>query len=1002
MKRKALFVGIDNYTRGIPALSCARNDANALLEYFLKHGYAEDDVSILRDGRTSEILDELDEQTKRLKPGDLFLFFFAGHGYTIEKSDGSFDRCLAGADDRRDRILMGKEGISLSEIKDRADKARCPFVVILDACQTKIDTSRAADISRKDVCNQRDLLAISSVVNRKGRSGQSIPFVVINSCDVGEVAYELEEKEQGLFTFSMLETLKQMDNPAFDEKLLALISSRMGEHGGGYSQHPKLMLADASDIFDIPIFPVADSSHETLVLCPVCGFRNREEQTFRCRVCGRDYLCKAHFNKQERCCEDCAAAKRREREAAERRAREEEERTAPPPQNQQPSTTSSLVVCPMCGKKNRPEDTFKCRECGHENLCIRHQDEDTFLCVNCAASKTKEIRTPLEDAPTREPSAQGGSVKDRVCSGNVIGGFKILEPIRAGAGAQGSIYRAECVADVHHLVPVGTMVALKVMAVQDKDQELWRYLQKRTDDLAKIDHPNVVKYFGCFSEQGDFTNLHVVVQELLTGETLKDLLACHPSGLDADEALRIIDATLAGLSYTAACGVVHRDVKPGNIFVCLNAEGGVGAVKLIGFELAKQIEGTRTASATATENIRGSLDYMAPDFKDSDFHGDVQSDVFSMGVVLHEVLTGAPPYQRINAGDKQALLKWVARWSQACSGGESPIRIRGHVKRILAHADEVLSHALAPKREQRYRDFDEFRNGCKTIRYRQLSNGQNTYFLLQFIRKTGFSEAFKARHKQTGRFVAIKHLLKADYVDRFEREAKIIKKFNDSYFVRFIDFFTLNYGDKSEFFIVMDYLPGMPGSSLRDAIRRAGNTLLPFRETLVAFARFAHGLSVLHSEGIIHRNIKPSNLYYPEGHPERSAIMDFTIARDTKGPVGIGVVPGTLDYMPPEVCFTADRGGPGWDIYALGHSLYEALTGKRAYPLLPTGTAGYSSFFDRSRNMIMPDLSDSVVVKNVNLHDLLVRMTHPYLSKRLADAREVERRLLELAEAAKE
>ena len=331
MKRKALFVGIDNYTRGIPALSCARNDANALLEYFLKHGYAEDDVSILRDGRTSEILDELDEQTKRLKPGDLFLFFFAGHGYTIEKSDGSFDRCLAGADDRRDRIMRGKEGISLSEIKDRADKARCPFVVILDACQTKIDTSRAADLFRKDVCNQRDLLAISSVVNRKSTGGQSIPFVVINSCDVGEVAYELEEKEQGLFTFSMLETLKQMDNPAFDERLLALISSRMGEHGSGYSQHPKLMLADTSDILDIPIFPAADSPHETLVLCPVCGFRNREEQTFRCRVCGRDYLCTAHFDKLERCCEDCAAMKRRERaerETAERRAREEEERKA--------------------------------------------------------------------------------------------------------------------------------------------------------------------------------------------------------------------------------------------------------------------------------------------------------------------------------------------------------------------------------------------------------------------------------------------------------------------------------------------------------------------------------------------------------------------------------------------------------------------------------------------------------------------------------------------------
>ncbi len=324
MKRKALFVGIDNYTRGIPALSCARNDANALLEYFLEHGYAEDDVSILRDGRTSEILDELDEQTKRLKPGDLFLFFFAGHGYTIEKSDGSFDRCLAGADDRCDRIMRGKEGISLSEIKDRADKARCPFVVILDACQTKIDTNRAADNSRKDVCNQRDLLAISSVVNRKSTGGQTLPFVVINSCDVGEVAYELEEKEQGLFTFSMLETLKQVDNPVFDKRLLALISSRMGEHGGGYSQHPRLMLAGASDILDVPIFPDADSSHEAFVVCPVCGKKNYPENTFKCRKCGRDNLCLRHQDETTLLCAECTTALRKAE--AERRAREEADR----------------------------------------------------------------------------------------------------------------------------------------------------------------------------------------------------------------------------------------------------------------------------------------------------------------------------------------------------------------------------------------------------------------------------------------------------------------------------------------------------------------------------------------------------------------------------------------------------------------------------------------------------------------------------------------------------
>ena len=259
MTRRALFVGIDKYTHGIPELSCARNDANALLEYFMKHGYAEDEVSILRDGETSEILDELDKQTKRLKPGDLFLFFFAGHGYTIEKSDGTFDRCLAGADDRRERILKGKEGISLSEIKDRADKAKCSFVVILDACQTKIGSSRAVNINGKDICNKRDLLAISSVVNRKRNNGPSAPFIVINSCDVGEVAYELEDVEQGLFTFSMLEIFKQMDQhgeiPVFDSKLVNQIEGRMNSHENGYVQHPKLIIPDSCDCSGICIFP---------------------------------------------------------------------------------------------------------------------------------------------------------------------------------------------------------------------------------------------------------------------------------------------------------------------------------------------------------------------------------------------------------------------------------------------------------------------------------------------------------------------------------------------------------------------------------------------------------------------------------------------------------------------------------------------------------------------------------------------------------------------------
>ncbi|MBE6395414.1 MAG: hypothetical protein E7046_00210 [Lentisphaerae bacterium] len=567
----------------------------------------------------------------------------------------------------------------------------------------------------------------------------------------------------------------------------------------------------------------------------------------------------------------------------------------------------------------------------------------------------------------------------------IIGGFRVLQEIQAGSGSQGTVYKAVCEVDKFGFVTPGTVVALKVMAVQDDGKQQWKKLEKRTAELSRLNHPNVVRYYGCFSESGLFNDVHVVVQEFLDGETLKERLVKCRSGLDVDLGLKVADAALAGLEYISRCGIVHRDVKPGNIFVCAN-----GAVKLIDFEIAKQRGGTTTSTAG---NIRGSFDYMAPDFTDAEFHGDEKSDVFSMGVVVHEILVGKTPYQRLEGEGKQANFAFLSRWSRALTEDSSPIYISSRVKRLLAHATEILEKALAPKREERYSGFSEFREALKTVKFRTLRNGSRSYQVLQFIGKGGFGEVFKARLRGTDRLVAVKHLLKAAYAERFYREAKIMKKLNDPCFVRLVDFFTMDIGGSKEAFLVMAFLDGMPGSSLRDAIRGSNGAGLDAHDVFTAFERYAHGLGVMHASGIFHRDIKPSNLYYPAESVGLAAIMDLGIARDVNGTATHGQVPGTLDYMPPEVVLTDNRGDGGMDVYALGLCLYEALTGKTAYPRLPSGTASYTAFLERAKNKSTPEFSHEAVASDSEILALLKEMTDLDPERRIKNANEVSIRL---------
>ena len=595
----------------------------------------------------------------------------------------------------------------------------------------------------------------------------------------------------------------------------------------------------------------------------------------------------------------------------------------------------------------------------------------------------------------------------------ICGGFRIGRQI--GVGGQALVCEAECIEDRHGFVPVGSSVALKVAKIQlppdqpaYEDEQTWDRLRRRVDELKRLDHPNVVRYYGCFSEITDLGGMdgvcrvHVIVMELLNGTNLKDWLSRFEyggkaTGLDADDALSVIRGSVAGLSYTSRFGLVHRDIKPANIFICED-----GTVKIIDFGLAAQENVTQS---TNVGGLKGTLNYMAPEFTEADFRGDETSDVFSMGVVMHQLITGNLPYDALTGKDGgETLVSYFSRWMAVKNGGPSPVLIWPIVSRLLTGIAQVIEKALSPAREGRYATFSELEKALAKVGYCEVENGRRRYRYLRMIGKGGFGEVFKARDLSTGATVAVKRLFNMSSAARFEREAKTLKLLQDQdrCFVRFVDFFVRAGSGVSEgeAFLVMDYLDGMPGNSLREAINAAARTpsgTLDKLAVLLVFERYARGLAVMHRNGIVHRDIKPSNLYFANGRPESAVIMDFGIVRDLNAEQTTGNVPCTLDYAPPEIILDEnERGHASMDIYALGHCLYEALTGKLGYERLPAGVPGYTQFIQRVHNKVRPKFADPRVRQDRKLSELLDAMTALDPVKRLSSAEVVAQALREV------
>jgi serine/threonine-protein kinase len=263
-----------------------------------------------------------------------------------------------------------------------------------------------------------------------------------------------------------------------------------------------------------------------------------------------------------------------------------------------------------------------CDACGFENA------EPGKPCPLCGAS---EIATPTSElstvavVPTPTPSSgAGGGV--RVEAGHVFGErYRVLSLL--GSGGMGQVFRVEDAKS-------GQALALKVLRPLDTDDaDRVRRFQREIQVLTKIRHPAVLHIL----DWGESPAGLFFVTELVDGEDLK--MAIRRRGAWPPAEAAALGSTLAeALAAAHAQGVVHRDVKPNNVMIARD-----GSVRLLDFGLARGA-GIDMTTLTRTGTILGTPGYMSPEQFEA--HGvDERSDVYSLGVVLYEALTGRLPFR---------------------------------------------------------------------------------------------------------------------------------------------------------------------------------------------------------------------------------------------------------------------------------------------------------------------------------------------------------------------
>ncbi|MBL8853473.1 MAG: serine/threonine protein kinase [Planctomycetaceae bacterium] len=266
---------------------------------------------------------------------------------------------------------------------------------------------------------------------------------------------------------------------------------------------------------------------------------------------------------------------------------------------------------------------------------LPHAGSETPVCPMCLlglglpqVAATQDWRPPGQEGPDFGMDESWDRVPDVAQLVNYFPNLEIQHLI--GYGGMGAVYQAR----QPHL---DRIVALKILSPRlSRNPAFAQRFMREARTLAKLAHPNIVMVF----EFGQAGPLHYLILEYVDGVNLRDaMLEGH---LSTKEALAIVPQLCDALQYAHDEGIVHRDIKPENILLDKK-----GRVKIADFGLAKLIQpNTEDMRLTGSKQVLGTLNYMAPEQIEGRSNIDHRADIYSMGVVLYELLTGELPLGR--------------------------------------------------------------------------------------------------------------------------------------------------------------------------------------------------------------------------------------------------------------------------------------------------------------------------------------------------------------------